>query len=62
MGSDASSSINRAPTKSELVLFKKFIEAKKLDLEAQSHEIESKIKESKNIIKKSQIWQLLMLY
>ena len=45
MGSSANSSINRTPTKSEIASFKQFLDAKKLDLEAQSHGIESKIKE-----------------
>jgi hypothetical protein len=45
MGSSANSSINQTPTKSEIASFKKFLEAKKLDLEVQTHEIESKFQD-----------------
>jgi hypothetical protein len=45
MGSSARSSINRAPTKSEIASFKRFLDAKKLDLENQVHECESKFQD-----------------
>jgi hypothetical protein len=45
MGSSANSSINRTPTNSEIASFKKFLDARKLDLEIQVHEIESKFQD-----------------
>jgi hypothetical protein len=45
MVSSARSSINRTPTKSEIASFKKFLDARKLDLENQVHEIESRFQD-----------------